>query len=44
MERRRRGVTRERVKCVTCNTTLLRETLSKFASFVVVVVVVVIRA
>jgi hypothetical protein len=40
MERCRHGITRERVKCVTRNATLLRETLPKRASFFIVIVLV----
>jgi hypothetical protein len=40
MERCRRRVTRERVKCVTRNATLLRETLPKCASFFIVLILV----
>jgi hypothetical protein len=40
MERRHRGVARERVKGVSGNATLLREALPKRASFLVVLVIV----
>jgi hypothetical protein len=39
VERRHRGVTRERVKCVSRDATLLREALPKSASFFIIFVI-----